>query len=144
MTTNSAGAPVIAGLAAGIAFVVLFVMIFVSRVQSDHDDDILVITIPRGASDPNSGNFFVPQHIRVVIGLSDSCCSTVRWVNRDIAPARIEADNESDPAFYNATKDFVYIEPGKSFEFTFTKAGEFGYHGRPWERGTVIVLQQHE
>lgn len=31
--------------------------------------------------------------------------------------------------------------PGKSFEYTFTHAGVFGYHGRPWERGYITVLE---
>lgn len=32
------------------------------------------------------------------------------------------------------------LAPGKSFEYTFTQAGTFGYHSRAWERGYVTVL----
>ena len=32
------------------------------------------------------------------------------------------------------------MSPGKSFEYTFTHVGTFGYHGEPWERGYVTVL----
>ena len=72
----------------------------------------------------------------MVIGVNN----TVRWVNQDVVTAWIAADNESDPAFYNATKDPVFILPNKTFDYTFVKTGEFGYHGKPWQRATVVVL----
>ncbi len=65
--------------------------------------------------------------------------NTVRWVNRDFTLARIAADTKDDPAFYNATKDFVFIKPNETFEYTFTKVGEFGYHGAPWQGARVVV-----
>ncbi|MGI0062990.1 MAG: cupredoxin domain-containing protein, partial [Nitrosotalea sp.] len=36
------------------------------------------------------------------------------------------------------------LKPGDTYEFTFTKAGTFGYHGVPnsWNKGKVIVLEQ--
>jgi plastocyanin len=97
---------------------------------------VVVVVIPEGASSQSPTKNFEPSIIRVVIGSN----STVRWINQDSVPALIGADNESDPAFYNATKDYVFIGSNKTFEYTFTKAGEFGYHGRPWQRGTVIVV----
>lgn len=62
-------------------------------------------------------------------------------------PNPISANNTDDPQFWNATAndDTHYnpdtlILPGKSFEFTFHKLGEFSYHGKPWMRGKVTVL----
>lgn len=97
---------------------------------------VSVVVIPEGSDSPSSSaKNFEPSTIKVVIGTNN----TVRWTNQDSVLALIAADNESDPGFYNATKNFVLIEPNKTFEYTFTKAGEFGYHGRPWQRGAVIV-----
>ena len=139
---SGALAPAIAGLAAGVAFVLTF-----SFVASN---SLLAITrmvptvlIPEGASDSNSGKAFYPQEIRVVIGYNN----TVRWENRDGVPNPISADSMDDPQFWNATANDAthhnpgaLILPGKSFEFTFHKPGEFSYHGKPWMRGKVTVL----
>ena len=66
---------------------------------------------------------------------------TVKWVNESNNLAILAADNDrTNPAFYNATKDFVTIMPHRSYEYTLTGLGEIGYHGRPSERGSVIIL----
>lgn len=101
-----------------------------------------VVTIPKGARDIESGKNFEPSIIRVVIGVNN----TVRWVNQDDWGHFIEADNTDYPEFSEATRlatDFSspnVLDPGEQFEFTFEKTGEFGYHSKPWNRGTVIVL----
>ncbi len=124
-------------MAAGVAFIVLFTIMFANQKTTlpaivKHTSEVI---IPRDAVIINNPAF-EPNPIKVVIGVNN----TVRWVNQDVVAAWIEADNESDPAFYNATKDSVFIPPNETFEYTFTKAGEFGYHGRPWQRATVVVL----
>lgn len=58
------------------------------------------------------------------------------------------SDNDTDLKFYRET---TYANPevsrrnlmdtGDSFLYTFTTPGEIGYHGKPWLRGTVIVLE---
>lgn len=129
--------PVIIGLAIGIAFVVLFATMFANQRTTvpSIGKRVSEVIIPRNAV--MVGNpAFEPNPIKVMIGVNN----TVRWVNQDDAWAWIAADNESDPAFYNATKDSVFILPNKTFDYTFTKAGEFGYHGKPWQRATVVVL----
>lgn len=134
MADTSATAAVAIGLAAGVAFIVLFAIIFTSTTPIiDPYVYRFVVVIPKGTSNSDSGKTFTPQEASIGWG------TTVRWVNQDSVPARIEADDNSDPEFYNATKDFVIIAPGDRFEFTFTRAGTFGYHGAPWQRGTVAV-----
>jgi plastocyanin len=139
---SSTSVPVVAGLAIGIAFVVSFAMlmsdfpILRAPISLGDDDGVSIVIIPEGASNPNSGKDFEPQVVKVVVGANN----TVRWVNHDVTPNWIEADSDDDPDFAAATSDFRFILPGESFEYTFTKAGEFGYHGRPYQRGTVIVL----
>jgi plastocyanin len=112
-----------------------------------------IVMIPINASDQESGQAFVPQTIIVIIGVNN----TVRWINQDTSMHWIEADNDRyDSAFYQLTemtasaqadrsnidssKDKV-LYPNEYFEYTFTKPGEYGYHSKPWMRGTVIVME---
>jgi plastocyanin len=112
-------------------------------VRASIDEPKLVkVSIPEGAGLPNSGRTYDPQVIKVVLGYNN----TVRWVNNDSTYHYIEADNDTDLNFYRET---TYANPeanrrnlmdtGDSFLYTFTKAGEIAYHGKPWLRGTVIV-----
>jgi plastocyanin len=133
--------PVVLGLAVGIGFLVLFAILMNNfptlRVQSTSSSgQVSIVVIPEGAYSPESGKTYEPQVIRVVIGMND----TVRWVNQDITANWIEADNNDDPDFANVTLNPKLLAPGESFEYSFTKAGQFGYHGKPWQRGTVIVV----
>ncbi|MEW6604522.1 MAG: DUF6438 domain-containing protein [Thermoproteota archaeon] len=112
--------------------------------DSINEPKLVKVVIPEGASVANSGKTYDPPAIKVVIGYNN----TVRWVNNDTVDHFIEADDNTDPDFYRKT---TYADPnarlgdvistGESFIYTFTKAGEIGYHGKPWMRGTVIVLE---
>lgn len=102
---------------------------------------VVDVVIPKGSSAQSLGKTYEPKTVRVFLGMNN----TVRWTNEDKAPHGIAADNGDDPGFYAATnsKDGPrLLLPRDSFEFTFTKAGEFGYHGEPgpWLTGTVIVM----
>ena len=120
--------PVIIGLTVGVTFIILFAIMFEGQRTTIPSIGKIIseVIIPRDAV-LRSNPAFEPNPIRVVIGVNN----TVRWVNQDEVPAWIGADNESDPAFYNATKDFVFVLPNQTFDYTFTRVGEFGYHGKP-------------
>lgn len=110
--------------------------------------DTVTIIIPEGLSDASSGKTFQPEVIKLVIGVNN----TVRWINQDTVAHRITADIDDDPDFQAAAPYFPTTKPigelhmsntlqrGESFEYTFNKPGEFGYHSKPWARGKVIVL----
>jgi len=106
---------------------------------------VSIVTIQEGAANADSGKSFDPKIITVVIGTNN----TVRWINQDEVPSSIVANDDTDQGFFNATNDASgdptdqsFLMPHESFEFTFTKAGEFGYHSvpHPHMNGTVIVL----
>lgn len=140
--------PVWSGLAIGIAFIIVFTLVigFDSTGFVKEKPRHVTVIIPKGSSLPTSEhNNFEPAAIKVVVGVNN----TVRWVNQDITSSSIRADNMSDPEFYKATHlddedDSVklLLEPGDTFEFTFTMAGKFGYHSEPHphKHGTIIVL----
>ena len=139
--SNSLKIPIVAGLASGIALLALFSLFFIGDFTKFNERtasyQISIVSLPCGlAYGPCQVNF-EPETIRVVVGVNN----TVKWVNNDLFPAMLEANsNKGDPLFYTVTKDFVLVKPGDSFEFTFAKPSEYGYHGKPWQHGTVVVV----
>ncbi|MGI0087488.1 MAG: cupredoxin domain-containing protein [Nitrosotalea sp.] len=100
---------------------------------------ISTVVIPKGSEDATSGKDCEPKFLVVVLGVNN----TVRWVNDALVANFIEADNQDDPIFGNFTHSSdSTIFPGKSSNFTFTRVGDFGYHGKvfPWLHGSVLVL----
>ena len=143
--TDSNGLPVAAGLATGIAFIVIFISLspLLPNVVTAHE--VAIVVIPEGASLESNPEFFVPEVIKVMIGVNN----TVRWVSQDTVPHGIVADSGyRDPYSGSfdtyASADLLggFIMPGESYEFTFNEPGEYPYHGEPhpWMQGTVIVM----
>lgn len=152
----------IAGVIAIVATIVSLGLTQVLSYQPASSPSVASITIPPGSSSITGGQgTFAPQVAKVVIGVNN----TVSWTNRDSQTTFIKADNDKvDPAFFKATtlpESVVttvnggieskssdigalnlpnVLKPGESFQYTFTVPGEYGYHGKPWQRGTVIVL----
>lgn len=123
----------------------LFSLLYVTSTQTKALPQTATVVIPQGASVSQSEhNNFEPDVIRVVIGINN----TVSWVNHDEVAASVVADTGDDPAFAAATRmegnanPPNFMEPGESFEFTFTDPGTFGYHSEPhpWMRASVVVL----
>ncbi|CUR51374.1 Putative blue (Type 1) copper containing protein [Nitrosotalea devaniterrae] len=103
---------------------------------------VSTIIIPKGSSDPSSGKNYEPRYLLVVLGVNN----TVRWINEDDLPGAIVADtdNQPDPLFEKGPYSNGVIMSGKSFNFTFTKIGEYQYdtEPHPWLYGWVLVLPQ--
>lgn len=102
---------------------------------------VVDVAIREGSAAQSAGKGYDLGTVRVFLGMNN----TVRWTNKDVAPHGIAADKD-DPGFYAAATDPqgrpVVLQPNGSFEFTFTRTGEFRYHGEPgpWTKGTVIVM----
>ena len=102
---------------------------------------ITTVIIPTDSEDQSSDNNFEPQYLTVVLGINN----TVSWINKSDAGNEIDAThNQPDPMFENGPYSHGTMLPGKSFNFTFTKLGEFEYHAQPhpWLQGSVLVLPQ--
>ena len=86
----------------------------------------------KGAAENTNSPGFNPSTITVVIGVNN----TVEWVNDDIAPHTVTAN---DGSFSSGN-----LNPGDTFSFTFTKQGTYMYHCNyhSWMLGTVIVKAQ--
>ncbi|MGI0088501.1 MAG: hypothetical protein ACREBI_11185 [Nitrosotalea sp.] len=92
------------------------------------------------------------KNVTVSIGQNN----TVKWMDDSSSVLLITADKigDNDTSFYHATftpsgryGDTIfpnYIHPGRTFEFTFTKPGKFGWQSRPSLTGWVTVLPRVE
>jgi plastocyanin len=132
--------PVAAGLAVGIAVIILFSVNFQATPVIWSEEEKFTVIIPLGASLSDQKLTFKPEKTRAALDYNARCCGVVKWVNNDTVPAPLSASDQNDPGFYKATQDLI-IEPGDSFEYIFTKPGEYGFQGRPWQHGVVEILR---
>jgi plastocyanin len=131
-----------------LVFGILFSMIYFTNTTTtpQQPKEVAIVKILDGASNPDNQKFLDPQVVTVVIGVNN----TVRWVSEDSSPHTLTTDNgykDPDSGLFDVRErpqgeGGPFIMPGESWNFTFTQAGEYGYHGEPhpWIRGTVIVL----
>ncbi|MHB8547377.1 MAG: cupredoxin domain-containing protein [Nitrosotalea sp.] len=110
--------------------------------SSNASSNVSTVIIPKGSSDPSSGKNYEPRYLLVVLGVNN----TVRWINEDDMPNTIVTDtnNQPDPLFEKGPYSKGVIMSGKSFNFTFTKIGEYQYdtEPHPWLYGWVVVFPQ--
>ncbi len=103
---------------------------------------VTTIIIPKDSEEQRSDKNFEPQYLTVILGVNN----TVSWINESDAGNEIDATtyNQPDPTFEKGPYSHGIILPGKSFNFTFTKPGEFQYHTQPhpWLQGSILVLPQ--
>jgi len=97
--------------------------------QSSATSGSLVAGVPVNILSGSETSYFSPSSITVVVGINN----TVTWTNDDVGTHTVTADNE---AF-----DSGYMDPGQSWNYTFTTPGTYTYHCtlHPWMKGTVIV-----
>jgi len=88
------------------------------------------IDIPKGAGGPQNTKGFVPDVVKLVIGVN----ATVTWTNDDTVDHTVTA---LDGSFKSPN-----MPPGATFTYEFTKAGNYTYgcEYHPWMQGTVIVV----
>ena len=105
------------------------------------------VTISPGSSVESNPQFFVPKDARTTIGISNK----VIWENQDTVPHTVTTDTGYVDA-YSGTFDSrerpqeeggAFVMPSSTFEFLFTKVGEYGYHcePHPWMQGKVEVIE---
>lgn len=87
------------------------------------------VSIVYGAAANTTDVYYSPPTITVVIGKNN----TVTWINNDIAPHTVTADDGS----FNSGN----LDAGASWTHVFDTPGTYTYHCEyhPWMRGTIIV-----
>jgi len=104
------------------------------------------VTISEGSSIEANPKFFVPKEVRVTLGRTN----LVVWTSQDTVPHTVTSDtgyNDRYSGLFDSqdltNDDEAFVMPGKTYEFLFTKAGEYPYHcvPHPWMQGTVEVVE---
>jgi len=89
-----------------------------------------LVRILEGSSNPEQEENYSPKVITVVLGVNN----TILWLNEELHGHRVVGDR--------GEFESTMMGSGQTWSHTFTKTGIYGYHGKPWLRGTVIVLAQ--
>ena len=102
------------------------------------------VTIAPGSSLEANPDFFVPKAARTTIGID----SRVIWENTDVVPHTVTTDNgykdQINGEFNTLTQvEGGFILGGQTFEFVFTKVGNYAYHcePHPWMQGSIEVVE---
>jgi plastocyanin len=107
----------------------------------------LSVSIVKGAQFSSNPQHYFPDFIQAGIGYNNE----VVWTNNDSVPHTVTSndkyvDQSSGP--FNTIEQLGkvpsgYIMPGKTFDFVFTKLGEYHYHclPHPFMQGTVSITQ---
>jgi plastocyanin len=100
------------------------------------------IQIVEGAVLQSNTRNFVPKEARGILELSNK----IVWTNNDGTPHTITSDNsyvdQINGEFDSTIQLGTLVAPGKTFEFTFTKEGEYAYHctPHPHMKGLVKIV----
>ena len=93
--------------------------------------EVTEVGIAEGSSLETNGQFFVPRDVRGTIGISNK----VVWTNDDVTGHTVTTDDGYvdliNGAFDSTQQLGAILMPGETFEFTFTKVGEYAYHCEP-------------
>ena len=105
------------------------------------------VTIVDGASLPSNPKSFDPKDVRATLGLSNK----VVWTNKDTILHTVTSDDSYKDAYSGAFNSLerpeedggAFVMPGETYEFLFTKPGEYAYHCEPHPhmKGKVVVVE---
>src|SRR3989304_5468671 len=101
-----------------------------------------MVSILEGSSLPSQQRNFDPKEIRGTLGISNK----IIWTNADTTAHTVTTDTQYDDQIsgpFNSIDTGGLILPQNTFEFTFTKDGEYPYHcePHPWMTGKVIIVK---
>jgi len=104
--------------------------------------DSVKISILPGSSQPSQLKNFEPKEARGTLGINNK----IIWTNTDTTAHSVTSDNQYKDQIngpFNSIDSIGLVLPQKTFEFTFTKDGEYAYHcePHPWMTGKVIIVK---
>ena len=104
--------------------------------------DSVKVSILQGPSQPSQQKNFEPKEARGTLGINNK----IIWTNTDTTAHSVTSDNQYKDQIngpFNSIDSIGLVLPQKTFEFTFTKDGEYAYHcePHPWMTGKVIIVK---
>jgi len=106
-----------------------------TRTTSPGANSTVLVSIPKGASNPANAPGYSPDKVTLVMGVNAS----VKWTNDDTAPHTVTAT--SGPSGATLFKS-LNLNAGQTFVYNFTTAGTYQYNCdyHSWMMGTVVVV----
>jgi plastocyanin len=100
------------------------------------------VSIIEGSALPSQQKNFDPKEIRGTLGISNK----IIWTNADTTAHTVTTDTQYEDQIsgaFNSIDTGGLILPQQTYEFTFTKDGEYPYHcePHPWMTGKVIIVK---
>ena len=110
-------------------------------------DEEFIVKIAPGASLEANPEFYVPDDARTTIGINNR----VVWENGDTVPHTVTSDDGYKDAYSGEFDSRVrpeddggaFVMPSSTYEFLFTKVGEYPYHcePHPWMQAKIEVIE---
>lgn len=99
------------------------------------------VEIVEGAALESNGRFFDPREIRTTIGIDNK----IIWINNDTVAHSVTSDDYVDQinGKFDSLDTIGLVPPSGTYEFTFTKVGEYPYYcvPHPHMTGKVLVIE---
>jgi plastocyanin len=109
--------------------------------------DRTIIIIVEGSSLESNPDFYVKKDERATLEISN----LVVWENKDTIPHTVTTDDGYRDAYSGvfdsrerpSEEGGAFVMPGLTYEFLFTKAGQYAYHcePHPWMQGSIEIVE---
>ena len=148
MENNAAGISIIAFIVAVSVSIGYYQFVYVPQANAKPQLPAEILNPPQttnvvivpGSSNPAQTKNFTPKEADGSLGLSNK----VVWKNTDAVAHSVTSDADYKDQIngpFNSIAKIGLVPPGKTFEFTFTKDGEYRYHcePHPWMQAVVKI-----
>ena len=150
MNNHTAGISVVAFIIAVAASMAYYQFIYIKDANAKpqlpteilNPPDTAKVSIIEGSSQPSQQKNFEPKEIRGTLGVNNK----IIWTNLDTTAHSVTSDTQFTDQIngpFNSIDSIGLVLPKKTYEFTFTKDGEYAYHcePHPWMTGKVIIVK---
>jgi plastocyanin len=150
MNNQAAGISIVAFIIAVTASMAYYQFVYLKEANAKpqlpaevlNPPDSVKISILPGSSQPSQLKNFEPKEARGTLGINNK----IIWTNTDTTAHSVTSDNQYKDQIngpFNSIDSIGLVLPQKTFEFTFTKDGEYAYHcePHPWMTGKVIIVK---
>jgi plastocyanin len=150
MNNHAAGISIVAFIIAVTASMAYYQFVYTKEANAKpqlpaevlNPPDSVKVSILQGSSQPSQQKNFEPKEARGTLGINNK----IIWTNTDTTAHSVTSDNQYKDQIngpFNSIDSIGLVLPQKTFEFTFTKDGEYAYHcePHPWMTGKVIIVK---
>jgi len=150
MNNHAAGISIVAFIIAVTASMAYYQFIYIKDANAKpqlpteilNPPDTAKVSIIEGSSQPSQQKNFEPKEIRGTLGVNNK----IIWTNLDATAHSVTSDTQFTDQIngpFNSIDSIGLVLPKKTYEFTFTKDGEYAYHcePHPWMTGKVIIVK---